>query len=246
MRGKLFAMSSNEIVPPPGLADDLEAWRDWWFGYLCQPNPDEPGELRYRALAWDIDKYAPFDSSATAVAALQWLFERAGELMPRYDREAVANGLWQIAHSLKLQYGHALWDANAADDAIDGALQAMPRLFSDLFAMQCAPAMSSYPSQTDDELNGICYMWFDLLGLDFIERNGISRRRVAAAVRTMGNVLYIRHVACQESALHGLGHVARYNAALVRSPVNRFLSENKCAAPALRAYAERAREGHVQ
>lgn len=66
-------------------------------------------------------------------------------------------------------------------------------------------------------------------------------------VEVMRSILAIDHVACQESALHGLGHGHhREQAAAVERIVDEFLEREGNLRPELRKYAQAARIGCVQ
>lgn len=234
------------VRPPAASALSFESWREWWFGYLCQPDPDNPGHLRQRRLEIALPSYAPFASATIAATMLAELFRRANELPALYSRAAVAAGLWHIAQPLTLEYSRALWDDKTSEDAAVSATRAMFDLFQKLFAPQCEPAMCSGGSETGDQLNSICYMWFDLIGLDHGAESKITGDRMTTALETLDRVLSLSNIACQESALHGLGHIAYYKPALAKPIVEKFLRRAKSAPPKLRRYAELAAVGHVQ
>jgi hypothetical protein len=56
-------------------------------------------------------------------------------------------------------------------------------------------------------------------------------------------VLQIPHLACQEAALHGLGHFARRDQPRVAAIIYRFLSDRPKIDPSIRNYALIVREG---
>ena len=63
--------------------------------------------------------------------------------------------------------------------------------------------------------------------------------------RATFRILRLQSVACQESALHGLGHWAVDYNTIVRPIIDGYLSDNRALRPELRAYAEGARVGGV-
>lgn len=235
---------SNEIHPRPRLARHFEAWRDWWFAYVSDFDP-ETGGARYWRLRSDWPAYAPFPSATTAAAALEQVFVRAGELVERYGRERVATGLWYIAQPLTVKYSHALWDESSDEAAATAAIRAMYSLYRDLFAQHCVEAASAGPASAANPLNDTCYMWFDLIGLDHLDKRPLPGRRLAVAVETLGRILAIPHIACQESAIHGLGHVAQADPAMARPALDRILRGGQGVPSELRAFAEAAREGRM-
>ncbi len=54
------------------------------------------------------------------------------------------------------------------------------------------------------------------------------------------------HPACQEGALHGLGHWGEHAPNRAQELIDMFLSENRAARPELVAYARAARGGCIQ
>jgi hypothetical protein len=62
----------------------------------------------------------------------------------------------------------------------------------------------------------------------------------------MERTLAVPHVACQESALHGLGHWRDAYRQRVEAIVDAFLRGAKGAPAELLHYARQARAGHVQ
>jgi len=58
-------------------------------------------------------------------------------------------------------------------------------------------------------------------------------------------VLHSPNIACQESALHGLGHLHYRAAKQVEAIVTSFLRENRSLRPELLDYAKRARAGYI-
>lgn len=227
-------------------AQSFEAWREWWFDYLCRPNEFEAQGVPYWRLEVE-SRYEPFGSATRAGEALIKIFGTSSDLVSKFGREATAEGLWKIAQALAVKYGHSLWDADADAQVVERALAAMPRLFADTFAPHCDAAMSSSGSETTNPINSACYMWFDIIGLDHCDLNEITDERIQWSLRTLTAVLEIPHLACQESALHGLGHIAYFKkSALVRPIIREFLGRNRKIPAKLRAYAEFAAGGHVQ
>jgi hypothetical protein len=81
-------------------------------------------------------------------------------------------------------------------------------------------------------------MWLDL-GWYFIPDSDM--------LAMLRSILAIDHVACQESALHGLGHWCKRgnDTSKVEAIIDDFLRRNPKARPELREYALRARTGMV-
>lgn len=147
----------------------------------------------------------------------------------------------------------------------------METLYRDLFAKHCALTLSHVDS-SENPLNGVCYMWWDILPWgdyedlaradgsppeDDDELGALHSRAVPekfaqfrflhlAMLETLREILRIDHPACREGALHGLGHLQEIYPREVSQIVQEFLSREKALSADLVAYANAAAEGAVQ
>ena len=117
------------------------------------------------------------------------------------------------------------------------ALRSFVPLFGQLMAIRCS-AHLCHLDEAASPLNDVCYMWWDLLWHQLPEDID------AEVLVTLRRLLAIRHPACQESALHGLGHCAR-RCPQAADIVDEFLSGADGLRPELISYAQRARIGKV-
>jgi hypothetical protein len=120
-------------------------------------------------------------------------------------------------------------------------------LFRELFAERCKPVLG-HQAKEYEALNGICYMWWDfnyLLDYRAWELNPCD----PVCLESMRSILTIGNSACQESALHGLGHWhKRHDPSLqptVESMIDEFLRDTPGLSADLREYALAARRGAV-
>jgi hypothetical protein len=95
-------------------------------------------------------------------------------------------------------------------------------------------------------MNVTCYMWWDLLPLAGAPGDPAHVALDRAALDVMAETLALDAIACQESALHGLGHWHAAYPAPVEATIDRFLAARPDARPELVAYARSARGGCVQ
>lgn len=90
-------------------------------------------------------------------------------------------------------------------------------------------------------------MWCDVDGLPFYSRGEPEIEKMNAICReVMVETLKIDSIACQESALHGLGHDRIYHAEFVEQTIDEYMAKNPNMRTALAAYAINASVGHVQ
>jgi hypothetical protein len=103
-------------------------------------------------------------------------------------------------------------------------------------------------TQTEYEanpLNSICYMWWDIAPL--YGKSGDPAREALddAALEVMEKCLSLPAPACQEGALHGLGHWQHAYPERVTTAINAYLNASASLPPELVAYARNARRGCV-
>jgi hypothetical protein len=119
-------------------------------------------------------------------------------------------------------------------------IAAIPSLYTDLFSLLCRDEQGS-----STPLNEACYMLWDIVGLH--EDEGPVEAAIdEACLGALSSVLKVRHLACQGSALHGLGHWQHLHPARVAEIVDEFIGSNPSADPEFLAYARAAREWQVQ
>jgi hypothetical protein len=89
-------------------------------------------------------------------------------------------------------------------------------------------------------------MWWDLLPLSGQPSVSLQKPIDSTALEVMANTLALDSIACQESALHGLGHWQSAYPAEVAKNIDHFLKENPRLRAELIRYAQSARCGCVQ
>jgi hypothetical protein len=207
-------------------------------------------ELEPAHWRWNEDFVEWAAPSATTVDFLCRTFEDCGTLFKRFTQNQIAIGLWYIASGSLSKIGASLWDESVPWPARRRSVRSIRKLYSDCFAVHCAPLLSylekkrDYPSPYPP-LNGTCFMWWDLfdnlLGLKKPTGNEIENECLAVMEYALG----LESIACQESALHGLGHCSRAYPEFVRPAIDRFIKTNPNASPELIHYALAARDRYV-
>jgi len=159
----------------------------------------------------------------------------------------------QIASGLKYLFDYMTGFADVRDFADPSVTTAqrmalasqIDRLWTQIFAARCAPVLG-HMSETATPLDMLCYMFWDgFHGIDVAdprERPDLN----AAFIEAMGRILAIPHAACQESALHGLGHWGDQAPERAEALIDAYLAENRATRPELKRYALAARGGCVQ
>jgi hypothetical protein len=124
-------------------------------------------------------------------------------------------------------------------------LRSFVPLFRDVMAVRCSPVMASESESASSALNSACYMWWDLICLVGNEEDDPDL--LQEVPRVLEALLAIDHVACQESAIHGLGHWAFYQSEPAVSVLERYLerADSQGLRPEMVEYAEHAMSGMI-
>jgi len=210
---------------------DFDAWLDFMFGRPARsefyPFFDEREEV------WD-------PAPAVAVDYLTRLYETPAPLLHDYSDRQIGGGLWLLAS----EESHALYSREVPVEARERCVAALYRLYADLFDPRCAPALGHLDEPGAGALNAACYMWWDILPFVAATDDPDKDRLDARAIDVLEKVLRLANPACQESALHGLGHLVRH----VRQPLDPIFAaylERRDIRPELATYARAARSGCI-
>ena len=214
------------IFDPPVANLENFLWGGWWF------DPNAPNLDAYRA-------------PATAIQYMTRLFEDAARLLTPYDDLRVGLGLYYLISNGASEHGLALLDETLPIPERERCLRATGGLFEGVFAARC-PAHTSRALDDPSAVQLACYMWWDVLPLmpHPQERAWVSIDR--AALDVMAACLRLDAPACQESALHGLGHWQHAYPTQVEALIDAYLKRNSSLSPDLADYARAARSGCVQ
>ena len=88
------------------------------------------------------------------------------------------------------------------------SVEAVVPFFERLFKPRCTPHLSHLSEVDAGTLNGVCYMWWDVFPSLALAGDPNLPTLHNCALRTMKRILNLNSIACQESALHGLGALA--------------------------------------
>jgi len=164
------------------------------------------------------------------------VFENSPAMLAPYPEESINQAFWDL--------GDVAFRA-LADDAIDWSLRervvnSFVTLFREYFAVRCQPVLG-HLDEEGTPLNSACYMWWDFNC--WLDSDSTPTSVLLPPIRS---VLTIDHVACQESALHGLGHLrGRRQSLEVEGIIDDFLQHERNLRAELREYANQARAGRV-
>lgn len=201
----------------------MKLWCDRLFGETDKDGADRLMEL---------DEFCGPDP--TTFRRLAEVFEQPIASLAPYSEHRIAQALWDLGSGVLVNFGEPPADLELHMRVFDS----FEVLFREFFAERCEPALGHM--NEGGALNLICYMWWDT---DCWA--SIPDSRMLPMLRS---ILAIDHSACQESALHGLGHrceIGRDNPE-VEAIIDDFLKRKLDLRPELRQYALSARRGMVQ
>jgi hypothetical protein len=197
---------------------------------------------------WWFDLDAPLwdGPAARTVAHLTRLFEDPEPPLEYFHDLQIAQGLYYMIDSGAGAMSLALFDPSVKLADRERGVRAILPLFAKLMAPRAAAHLSHLDRQTagGGPLNGICYMWWDVFAIGGAEET--ARAKLDDAIfKVMVRTLALDSIACQESALHGLGHWPRKDFARVGPVIDAYLARSPKLRPELAAYASAARAGCV-
>jgi hypothetical protein len=183
---------------------------------------------------------------AVAVGYLTQLFASPETSLAFFSDAQIAQGLTYLVSTSASGDNGWLYSCAVPTNARRACIAAIYELFANLFVPRCAPALGHLSEAgAEAPLNIVCYMWWDEFPCLALPDDPDHELLHEAAVGVMERTLRLDSVACQEAALHGLGHWARGHPALVEQVIDEFLRTNHAGRPELIAYARAARCGCV-
>ncbi len=214
-----------------------EDWLEHAFGH----------EVRIQQAAWffdhDCDWWDP--EPAVVVPYLTKLFEHPEPALRWYSDSQIAQGLTYLVSTNAT--GDNGWLYSTEVPIVDRVrcVEAVASLFAQLFVPRCTPHLSHLSETEAGSLNGVCHMWWDGFPCLALAGDPNLPKMQETALRTMARILSFNSLACQESALHGLGHWQRGHDRQVSAIIDGFLEANPDLDTRLVSYANAARCGCV-
>lgn len=215
--------------PVPSMSSRM-AFEDWVSAWFDRPDHWD----------WVCAEDLPELPAAETLAYATQLFQSAGALLAPYSDTQVGTGLWAFINEIGSPL-YALRDKQVPLAVRHACLAAGSQVFEEVFATRCTEALG-HLSEPSGELNAACYMWWDIFPL----YTGASPELDDTALTLMERTLALSHAACQESALHGLGHWHHGDhAKRIERTIDTFLARKAARRPELVVYAQNARRGYV-
>jgi hypothetical protein len=152
------------------------------------------------------------------------LFTNPQVLLEKFSYEQINQGFWFLLGATN-QLSDWIWDKEIEWTLREKSIKSMEGVFTDLF--------SANPIQD------ACFMWWDLLR-DFSDEP--DQKVINTMFETLSKILKLESLDCQESALHGLGHLEHTSK---KSVIENFLRKYSNLDEDFRKYALAAIEGKI-
>lgn len=222
----------------PALRDlSYDAWLQHAFG--------EP--VRAHGNPWFFDEDPPWwdPQPPVAIEYFTKLFSTTEQSLADFSDAQIAQGLTYLLNTSAS--GDKGWFYSRST-ALEGRLRcvaAIEHIFTDLFAPGCAAVLGHLDEPGAKPLNMVCYMWWDVFPCLALPDDPESDRLHRSAIDVMRRTLQLASIACQESALHGLGHWAHRRPDDVTPVVDAFLTDGPSRRAEIMSYARSARCGCI-
>lgn len=193
---------------------------------------------------WELDApYFKADPIDEAVL-IDLTFRRAARDLAPFSDARVNQGLWYLTSPGCCDHMRALRSDVVPLDTRLSAIAAIGVLYRECFARRCSRTLSHLDERPCSELNAICYMFWDVTPINYLEGFPDRDALADACFAVLADTLSMDHLACQEAAIHGYGEMAVRFPGRVAVSLDRYLQDDAIDSR-LRAYATRARTGHI-
>jgi hypothetical protein len=169
------------------------------------------------------------------------LFTNSQQVLGQYPDDQVNHGLWHLVDPACSDIMRDALDACVLLPERLTCIHSILLLFRDCFAPRCSSTVSHNDEAGTNPINSVCYMWWDVFpapGPGHAEEN-------QAILDVMRDTLTIPSIACQESAIHGLGHWQLWYPRQAKQIIDTFLAATPDLSKPLREYALEAKAGRV-
>jgi hypothetical protein len=212
----------------------FEAWLDETFGRAVA------GEHYPAFVHRDVRDWPEPVGDHLALAWLTRLFENPSEELRYFSDAQIAAGLWELGPS----DAHCVYNRDLPIAGRLRLIRSVATFFRDFFDPRCLPKLAHLDRDVTEPLNGICYMWWEVITWGWAKDDPDADRLKDADLEVMEQVLELPNPACQESALHGLGHMVRHSSRAA-GIIEAYLASPDHP-PELDAYARAALSGCIQ
>ena len=215
----------------------FEQWLEYVFDH-----PVDDSKLEWY---WDPEADRWDGPAADTIQFLTQAFENAPALFQPYTDAQLNQGLWFIVSNACSNHMFALLDTDVPWSARQRCIRSFHSLFEQCFAKRCTSHLSHLDEPGASPLNLVCYMWWDIIPFGSQPNNPERSEFDRQILNVLESTIQLTSIACQESALHGLGHWQHDYPQRVTEIIDKFLQNQRELREELRTYALNAYSGCV-
>ena len=194
---------------------------------------------------FDPDVDDPWPPPAQDLAHLTRLFADPVTALEGCTDDEIGVGLWSVLDSGGAGTALALNDGSLPLRDRIACVNEIRTLYRELFVPRCAERLG-HRSEQAGRLEMACYMFWDIAAFGGPPGEREGNLLEDAVLDVLEDLLRLDHAACQESAIHGLGHRVGRHPERAPAIVERWLRTGRVRDERLRAYAAAARTGCIQ
>jgi hypothetical protein len=212
-----------------------------WFTHVFDHSVDNTKQEWY----WDSDADWWDGPPEVTIQFLTQAFENSSVLFQPHSDAQLNQGLWYLVSNACSNHMFALLDSSVPWPARRRCVRSIHNLFETCLAKRCTPHLSHLDEPGASPLNLVCYMWWDIIPFYGHPNDPEWAEMDNEILSVMEYTLKLDSLACQESALHGLGHWHLYYPKRVEEIIDTFLENHKGMREELQGYAMSAYNGCV-
>ena len=201
---------------------------DDWVVAVFDPNVDDP-----------------WPPPAQELAHLTRLFSDPVTPLGALTDDEIGVGLWSVLDSGGAGTALALNDAELPLHERIACIRLIPNLYRELFVPRCSERLG-HLSEQGNRLEMICYMFWDVAVFGGAPGQREGNLLEDAVLDVLDDLLRLDHAACQESAIHGLGHRVHRHPERAPALLDKWLRTGRPRDERLCDYARAARTGCIQ
>ena len=153
---------------------------DEWLTHVF----DHPVEPLKQEWYWDMDRDWWEEDTADSVRFMTQAFEHAAAVLAPYSDAQLNQGLWFLASNACSSHMFALMNESLPLPERTRCILSFHQLYEQCFARRCTPHLSHLNEAGASPLNGVCYMWWDIIPF-YGKPDDPSRKELDEAMRSV-------------------------------------------------------------
>ncbi|MBM5570358.1 MULTISPECIES: hypothetical protein [Deefgea] len=188
-----------------------------------------------------------FDATdAELVDLTAYMLENCGREFASYSNEKISTALDFVFNNSYSDIAFSLISDSVPLESRMRLIRSIYCLYRDCFDVRCAEFLGHLNETTDNSLNQVCYMLWDISPIAYLGDRKNKQQLYDAMIDILEECMSLANPACVESALHGLGHLYSVSEDRIENLIASKLKSRVFIPTSLKSYAELAMKGRVQ